>query len=415
MKVQLFKFITPNKIIFYLSWFLCFSIALPHIIFPGKAGLISLLLFTLWMFEGDLKNKILTLYSSKLFLSLIGFILLLSLSMLWSEYSNIGLVRLSVFKYYLFLIPVLITSINKQNALKLIHAFVLGNISHALLMVLLSYNLIQLPSRLTLYSPYSVYAPFFVFSSFYCFYYFFHNLNSKKIIRSIIYLSCSLLLIYIIFTNNGRSGQIAFLCSTILTFFLLHDNWKKSIIFFAITTVILTTIILSSNKVKSKYISSTNEIGQIMKGDYHGSWGARWGLLVTNYEVIKQNPILGIGLGDTQDAMQRIIARGKNQKSYAIAHYDGSHNHYITILTSAGIIGFILYISIHILLIRLPLIHPGVKYLSLIFLVILIINSIADDILLYKPYNIYFAIMIALFINLSLPEKDKNISSIEEK
>ena len=305
--------------------------------------------------------------------------------------------------------------VSKQDALKLVHAFILGNIFHALLIILFSYNLIHLPSRLTLYSPYAVYAPFFVFSTFYCFYYFLHNLNSKDITKGIIYLSCSLILIYIIFTNKGRAGQIAFLCSVILTLFLFHKNWKKTMLFFSITTILIITIILSSDKFKSTYISSTNEIGEIIEGDYHGSWGARWGLLVANYEIIKQSPILGVGLGDTQDEMQRVIARGKNQTLYAIAYYDGSHNHYITILTSAGIIGFIAYILIHVFLFKLPIKNTGIKYLSLIFLTILIVNSIADDILFYKPYNIYFAIMIALFINLSLPEKDKNISTIEEK
>ncbi|MCK5504471.1 MAG: hypothetical protein KAJ10_04885, partial [Thermodesulfovibrionia bacterium] len=94
------------------------------------------------------------------------------------------------------------------------------------------------------------------------------------------------------------------------------------------------------------------------------------------------------------------------------AYYDGSHNHYVTILTSAGIIGFIAYILIHIFLFKLPIKNTEIKHLSLIFLTILIVTSIADDILLYKPYNIYFAIMIALFINLSLDEKDKkNIGS----
>lgn len=411
MKENFFKFITPNKIIFFLSWFLCFSIALPHTILPGKAGLISLLVFILWVFEGNLKTKIQILYNSKLFLSVFGFILALSLSMLWTEYSNIGLVRLSAFKYYLFLIPVLITSLTKQDILKLMHAFVLGTILHGFLMVLFSYGVINLPGKLTLYNPYSVYAPFFVFASFYCFYYSRLDLNNKNILRALIYLSCSLFLTYLIFTNNGRSGQLAFICSAMLTLILLHKSWLKTIISLAIITVLLTTISLSSKTVKSKLTSAINDIEKVTEHNYHGSWGTRWGLLVTNYEVIKQNPIFGVGIGDTQDEMQRIIARGKNQASYAIAYYDGSHNHYITILTSAGIFGFILYISIHIFLFKLPIKHTEMKYLSLIFLTMLIVNSIADDILLYKPYNIYFAIMIALFINLSLDEKDNNLEA----
>jgi len=408
MKEEYLKYFTPNRIIYYLAYFLCFSIALPHTIFPGKAGLISFLLFTLWIFEGNLKEKIQTLYNNKLFLSILGFILLLSLSMLWTKYSNIGLVRLSAFKYYLFLIPVLITSVTKKDALKLIRAFVLGNIFHAFLMILLYYDIINLSQKITLYSPYSVYAPFFVFASFYCIHYFIHHLTNKNIIWGIFYLFCSLMLIYLIFTNKGRSGQLAFISTAIFTLFIFRKNWIKTISFATITVVLIVTISLSSNTNKSTYVSAINNIKQVFNDKYQGSWGSRWGLLVTNYEIIKEAPILGVGLGDTQDEMQRVIERGKNQASYAIAYYDGSHNHYITILTSAGIIGFILYILIHIRIFKLPIKHTEMKHLSLIFLTILIVTSIADDILFYKPYNIYFAIMTALFINLSLNEKRKS-------
>lgn len=409
MKDQLFTFVSPDKSIFFLSWILCFSTALPHSIIPGKAGLISLLLFIFWIVEGNLRTKIYILYSNKLFLSILIFILFLFLSLLWTDYTNIGFAHLSAFKYYLFLIPVLITSLTKNDSLRLIHAFILGNILHAFLIILLSYKLIALPNNLNLYNPYSVYSVFFIFSSFYCFYYFLNNLNKKNIILSLIYLFCSLVFIYLIFTNKGRAGQIAFICSSIVTLILFHRNRKNSILILVVITIILGT--LSSRIIKSTNIAAINEIKQILEGNYSGSWGARWGLLVTNFEIVKQNPILGVGLGDTKDEMQRVIERGGNQASYAVAFYDHPHNYYISILTSVGIIGFILYILIHIFLFKLPIKNTEIKYLSLIFLTTLIVNGITDNILIYKPYNIYFAIMIALFINLSLNEKDRNIES----
>lgn len=414
MKEEYLKYFTPNKMIFYLALFLCFSIALPHTILPGKAGLISLLFFILWVSEGNLKTKIQILYESKLFLAVFAFVLLLSLSMLWTQYSNIGLQHLSAFKYYLFLIPVLITSITKQNALKLIQAFVFGNILHALLMLLLFYKLINLPENLTLYSPYAVYGPFFVFSSFYCLYYFLHNIKNKNMIPSLFYLFCSLLLIYLIFTNKGRAGQIAFICCALLTLVLSHKNWKRTVSSLVITSIPL-VIILSSGTIKHSYTTAISDVENAINDKYRGSWGARWGLIVTNYEVIKKNPFFGVGLGDTQDEMQRVVERGKVQAAYAIAYFDHSHNYYVATLTSTGILGFISYILIHIFLFKLPIKHTEMKYLSLIFLTTLMVSSFADNILLYKPFNIYFAIMIALFINLSLPEKDKNITSIEQK
>ena len=152
--------ITCNKIIFYFSWFLCFSIALPHHILPGKAGAISIIVFILWLFNGNLKNKLLVLKHSKLFLYLTAFILTLVISIVWSENTDFGVRRLYAFKYYFLLIPVFITSFYKHESMRLIHAFVLGSILHATLMILQSHNIIYLPNKIDLYSPYSTYSTF---------------------------------------------------------------------------------------------------------------------------------------------------------------------------------------------------------------------------------------------------------------
>lgn len=405
MREFIFNRLNPNKIIFFLAWFLCFSIALPHTILPGKAGSISFLLFIFWLFEGNLKEKAYILFRSKLFLSLIGFIFLLSLSILWTRYQSIGLARLSIFKYFFVLMPVLITSISKENTLKLIQAFVFGNILHALLMFLSSHGFINLPNSLKLYDPYAVYAPFFVFSFFYCLYSIQHYLRNKDILRSLILLLCLVLLIYLIFTNKGRAAQLAFICSTIITLILLHKHWRKTAIYTAIFIAAISIISSSSKSTKHLYDTAFNNLIEIKKGNYRGSLGSRWGLIVTNTKIIKENIVLGVGIGDTQDSMQRFIDRNKNIESYSMVYFDHSHNHYISIFISAGIFAFFMYILTHVFLFQLPIIEVKEKNLSYIFLTILIVNGLTDNILFYKPYNIYFAIMISLFINLSLDRK----------
>ena len=400
--------ITCNKIIFYFSWFLCFSIALPHHILPGKAGAISIIVFILWLFNGDIKNKLLVLKHSKLFLYLTAFILTLVISIVWSENTDFGVRRLYAFKYYFLLIPVFITSFYKHESMRLIHAFVLGCILHATLMILQSHNIIYLPNKIDLYSPYSTYSTFFVFSSFYCFYFFHYYSNSNKL-KQIIYLSFTLLFIYTLFTNPARSGQLAFIISMIVTIFLLHHNLKKTIIIFSIFTTLIATLVLSSDNVQSTYIAAINEIHQIQKENYTGSWGARWGLSLAAIEVIKNNPIFGVGLGDTHDERRRVIGQKFKGESRKIVYFSGIHNNYLTILEAAGIIGLIFYFLIFVHIYKLPIKNFEFKSLSLIFLTILAVASIADDIIFYKPYNIHFAIMLALFINLSLDDKDTDL------
>lgn len=288
--------------------------------------------------------------------------------------------------------------------MRLIHAFVLGSIVHAILMILQSHNIIHLPNKIDLYSPYSTYSTFFVFSSFYCFYFFQYYSNSNKL-KQITYLSFTFLFIYTLFTNPARSGQLAFISSMIVTIFLLQHNLKKRIIIFSIFTALIAAFILSSDKVQSTYSAAIKDIHQIQKENYTGSWGARWGLSLTAIEVIKKNPIFGVGLGDTHDERRRVIAQKIKGESRGIAFFTGIHNNYLAILEAVGIIGLIFYFLIFIHIYKLPIKNFEIKNLSLIFLTILAVASIADDILFYKPYNIHFAIMVSLFINLSLDDK----------
>ena len=401
-----FKTITANKIIFYFSLVLCFSIALPHHILPGKAGAVSIIIFILWVFDGDLKNKLLVIRDSKLFLYLTLFILTLLLSLAWSDNTEFGIRRLNAFKYYFLLIPVFITSFSKHESMRLIHAFVLGSVLHATLMLLQSYNAIFLPENITLYSPYSIYATFFVFSSFYCFY-FSQYYSNKNNIKQITFLILTLLFIFTLFTNPARSGQLAFIISLIVTIFLLHRNFKKTIIILSTFIILITMIISSSEKVQSTYNSAINDIKKIQQEKYTGSWSARWGLSIAAIDVIKSNPIFGVGLGDTYDERLKVITNNIKGDIQQISQLVGIHNNYLAILEAAGIVSLIFFILIYIHIYKLPIKNIEMKNLSLIFLTILAVASIADDIFFYKPYNMHFAIMLSLFINLSLSDKDR--------
>ena len=410
LKETVLNIFTINKIIFYFSWFLCFSVALPHHILPGKAGAISIFIFILWLFTGNIKNKLLILKCSKLFLYLTAFILTLVISLAWTENTDFGIRRLYVFKYYFLLIPVFITSFSNKESLKLIYAFVLGCILHATLMALQSYNITILPNKIDLYTPYSTYSTFFVFSSFYCFYFLQLYSNYNKV-KQLAYFLLTVLFIYTIFTNPARSGQLAFVISMIVTIFLLHYNFKKTIIIFSIFIALIAASIFSSDKVQSTYTVAIKDIQKIHKENYTGSWSVRWGLSLAAFETIKENPIFGVGLGDTYDERNKVIAKKIKNNSKIMLSLTGVHNNYISILEASGIVGLVFYLLIFIHIYKLPIKNNEIKNLSLIFLTILAAASIGDDIFFYKPYNIHFAIMFSLFINLSLSDKDTALLS----
>ncbi len=133
--------------------------------------------------------------------------------------------------------------------------------------------------------------------------------------------------------------------------------------------------------------------------NYTGGWGVRVGLILSNIEVSKQSLLFGSGIGDSRDALQRLYERGKNQNFYTLARYDHPHNQYLTFLSKLGLVGLSLFITYIVMFFRLN-IHGGeMKNLSIIFITMFLINCMGNEIMFMKPYNTYFAIMSALFMN----------------
>jgi len=393
--------IPPSQTIYYLSWLLCFTLPLP--IFNGKVGFLSLLLLIFWLAEGNLKNKFTTIINNKFYITLMLLIILSLLSLFWSKYASIGLSRLSPYKYFPVIIPILLTSISRENAKNLIFAFVLGMTLHAFL-TLFQFTDIVLSEKISIYKPYAVYSPFLTFTTLYYLNKSINSTNNKKSL--IFYFSFFLILTAILFINPGRAGQLSYIVSVLILIFMLHKKWLNTLLILAITIALISSVIFFSKSTKSRFISASNNIQQILKSNYVGSWGARWGLLVTHIETFKNNPLVGVGVGDYQDEFQRNIEKGTNQSFYAVAFFDTPHNQYVTFLTMLGLLGFGLYILLHIYIFKLNFHEKEFKNLSWIFICILIVHSMSDEILFMKQFNNFFAVIATLFLTLSIKENE---------
>lgn len=122
----------------------------------------------------------------------------------------------------------------------------------------------------------------------------------------------------------------------------------------------------------------------------------------TYANAFTNNPIFGAGLGSETNEFQSIIERSNKENLYSLSHYDTPHNQYISYLVSLGLVGFGLFILIHFQIYNLKFHSVEMKHLSLIFLAILIVNCLSDEIIFIKHYNSFYAIMVTLFFNLSI-------------
>lgn len=386
-----------RQYIYYVTWFLCFSIPIPYS--NGRVGFLSSILFLLWLAEGELKRKFHTLFQNRLFLCLFAILAYSFLSLWWSKYTEVGLETLNPYKYYLLAIPPIVTSIDREKAIRLVFAFILGVTVHAVT----AYGAIffELPELVAekIYRPYAIYAPFTAFASLYFLSRFFRrpDLSRGQILSLLLFAFLAVLL----FVMPGRSGQIGFLAGLILLILLYYGKSMATVLLTVAGVVFVTSLLVNIDTTRLKYSAAKKEMmGALVESEYKYSWGTRIGLLLCSLDVAKRNPVFGAGVGDSRDTFQRVIERGGNQSFYALANLDSPHNQFMTQLTKLGAVGLLLMLIYIVLFYRLNITNDELKKLGTVFITLFCINCFADEILFMKPYNTYFAVFSAIFMNL---------------
>jgi len=391
--------------IYYVAWFLCFSIPLPYA--EGRLGFLSGIIFLLWTFDGQLKNKLRQLYRCKPFALFVIILAYSTISLLWTDYVEVGLDTLRPYKYFLFIFPPLITSIPREKVKHLVFAFILGLLVHvfaAYLKYFLSFHGVVADK---IYLPYSIYGPFTAFGALYFLNKYLHK--PAWTYKSVFFVIISLALIVLVFIMPGRSAQLI-LSIGLVTLLIIHykssKNIKMTLIHLSLAVMLVSILVFNLDYPETSYPTAKNEIeNAIMHKDYTGSFGARIGLFILGLEAAKKHPVFGAGVGDLRDEFQRIIERGEHQEFYALGFWDTPHNQYITQLVRLGLAGLFAMLAYIYLFLRLEIEDREYKILSMIFIITFGINCFTDEILYMKPYNTYFAVLSALFMNLALPRQ----------
>jgi len=118
---------------------------------------------------------------------------------------------------------------------------------------------------------------------------------------------------------------------------LLSRKTKKKYIISILVLLLLSLLIPSANN-RFKELFNEETYNTL---NSQNSTSIRVNILKCNYKLIVSNPILGYGLGDVQEALDRCYF--ENNYGFISGKYN-SHNQYMFVWLSAGIIGFFLFL-----------------------------------------------------------------------
>lgn len=339
----MFKKLNLEKTYQYLLIILAFL--MPISVFG--ANLIIVFICLIWLLSGDYKYKLSLVFTNKLLFASFIFFLLHVLGLLWTDDLSWGLHIVHKMWYFFLLLPVLYSIVKKYNVRFYLNSFLIAMSIVVSLSYLIWFEIIPPFYNATITNP----TPFMNHIS--------HNpvlaftiylvgnevLFNKKISQFMRYILIFFLfaMIFNMFITGGRAGQVMFFAAiSILTFQKFWAHKLKAILIISIVISSISFIAYEASPIfKSRVNSVFTDISKF-ENDKHSSVGLRIAYAINSWEIVKKNPLIGIGTGDFPSEIAKI-----NNKSPDLGRPSTNpHNMYLLVLTQLGLIGLLSFMFI---------------------------------------------------------------------
>jgi len=393
---------TKVKELNYTQYINILVIAYAFLIPLSRAGIsiLTALLFLLWILEGNLKKKVTYLCTNNVVRVIGIFIIFNIISLMWADYLY------EAFKYikkYWYFLPILIlfTSLQKEYIPKVLSAFILGMfvseiISYGVFFELWSFKhaSVENPSPFMHHIEYSV---FLAFTGLILLSRIFTEGDMKY---RILYIFFFTTVSGNLFLTAGRTGQLAFVIGLfILALISFRNKLKAFIVSLILSTIIVGIAFNLSTTFHDRVIMGKNNLVNVVENaSYCTSLGGRVGAWIISKDMIKENPILGVGIIDNMKDFHSIIDDKYPEMKCMHQSFMHTHNQFLEVFTQMGLIGLLIFISIFYMIMKLPIYENQYKNIKYIYVTILIVSFI-PEVLFHRQFSMaLFALIIGLLL-----------------
>lgn len=331
------------------------------------------------------------------------FIAFLFLSIIWSEDTAVGLKQMRLYSYWI-IIPILAIKLKKEWLSHIITAFLLGMLLSELIAYGIFFELWTLNGRTPEYP-----SPFM----FHIHYSLFLAITAIILINRLFSKSYSLtaklpmLLFFLtsagnLFISTGRTGQFAFFIAMGIAIIIHYRLTIKSLFTFLLLSFILffgayKTIPLFEKRANM----AISDIKKLQNNDYRSSWGLRAAFWVVTYDILKKDPLIGVGIGDYELAAKTVLKESPHNFNQSVINWCTSthfHNQYLMTLVQIGLIGFGLMLWLFISLLKLNIHNKELKELSILVITVFLVSCIAEPMWMLQFPIILFVFIVSISI-----------------
>lgn len=406
-----------NKYINYLMIIFAF-------IFPlsiAGANIILGIMLILWILEGNFKDKIYNLKQDKIFLSILGIIISITISTLLSNSYNKGFLINSglknefdfIFKdliWYSVIYIIFKTSIQRIYLDNIISSFLISMFINELLSYSVFFNLINIDYFKNLGLLYKYIAPDDPAPMHHTFYSIYLSITILLLLDKFLKHKDNIILktgifIFLIsattnlFINGGRAGQLAILLGSFIYFITyFKTNIKYLFISFSVVISIFVTAYYVSPIFKQRINSAKNNlINAYYKKNFCSSWGQRVGMNIVGFNYLFENPKNMIFGGFAGDAKENYLKYGQEHYKdifHCFKQQPHLHNQYLQLWMDGGVFAFIfiLYLFYNLLVIKTEI--PELQYA----VIAIFMFSFISDVIYYRSQTAFLLFFIISII-----------------
>lgn len=342
------------------------------------------------------------------------FVGLLYLSVLWSSDTDTALKQLRMYSYWI-IIPCFVILAKKEWLFNMLNSFLLGMFLSEILSYGMWFEWWTINERSANYpTPFMThihYSVFLAFTSLVLLYRFSFEQSSWKV-------RLPMLVFFLMTTTNlmistGRTGQLAFFLTLFIVFII---RYRVSIKTLALSAIVGTSIIFASYYAlplfKIRADAAIRDVKQTLNENYNTSWGVRAAWWIITYDALKEEPLLGYGIGDYSEAAEMMVSKYEYQglsnrlkKYVAQAHY---HNQYLMVAVQGGLVALALMFLMYYKLLRLPIQDTELKHLNIIGISVFLVAFVGEPLWLLQFPLMLFLFMTGLFITASKKDPPKD-------
>lgn len=403
--MTLFKSINTTQLFYYSSLLFAFTLPLSR----AAVSFFVLWFVVLFIVQNDYRNTWNQLKNSRAFQAMGLFIAFIFLSALWSSDTHETLRQMRLYSYWI-VIPILAVNLKKEWLPNIITAFLGGMFISEILAYGIYFELWSINGRTPDYpTPFMTHIHYSVFLATTAVILFSRLLSQRYTWRS----KLPMLIFFLTSTGNlmistGRTGQLAFLVAMGIAVILHYRLTLKSLLIFGVFSSIL--FIGAYNTIdlfKQRFDMGISDIQKLQNNNFESSWGQRVVYWFVTIDILKNDPLLGVGIGDYKEAAISVLTENVHNLPAStitickgMSHY---HNQYLMILAQVGIIGFSLMLWLLVELFLLKIEDSELREFAILGMSVFTVASIAEPLWMLQFPIVLFVFIVAISLAAQRP------------